>query len=144
MEDYTIYTRKTKYYETDKMGIVHHSNYIRWLEECRIDFLSQIGLDYRKMEEEGLLIPVLSSYCEYIVQVKFDDTVQIIPLVESFSGLKFEVSYEILSESGDILHSIGKTRHCFLNAEFKPVRLKKDYPYIYEELMKWVGQKVNR
>ena len=46
-----LYEHKVQYYETDKMGIVHHSNYIRWMEEARIDFLSQIGWDYKKLEE---------------------------------------------------------------------------------------------
>ena len=47
------YIHKVNYYETDKMGITHHSNYIRWMEEARIDFLEQIGFSYDKLEKEG-------------------------------------------------------------------------------------------
>ena len=48
-----LYHHKVQYYETDKMGIVHHSNYIRWMEEARIDFLGQIGWNYKKLEDMG-------------------------------------------------------------------------------------------
>ncbi len=139
MNEIKVFTRKINYYETDKMGVVHHSNYIRLFEEARIDFLSQAGLDYSKMEDSGLLIPVLTAQCEYRQSVKFADVVKIIPKIEVFTGLKFEVSYKVLSEDGNILHSIGRTSHCFLDSEFKPVRLKKDYPDIYNGLNKWVG-----
>ncbi len=139
MNKIKAFTRKINYYETDKMGVVHHSNYIRLFEEARIDFLSQAGLDYSKMEETGLLIPVLSAECEYRQSVKFADVVRIIPKIEVFTGLKFEVSYKVLSEDGSILHSTGRTSHCFLDSEFKPVRLKKDYPEIYNGLNEWVG-----
>ncbi|MFQ7173111.1 MAG: acyl-CoA thioesterase [Thomasclavelia ramosa] len=54
------YLHNAKYYETDRMGIIHHSNYIRWFEEARIDYMNQIGLTYKKMEEEGIISPVLS------------------------------------------------------------------------------------
>ena len=43
------YIHKVQYYETDKMGITHHSNYIRWMEEARVDFMEQIGWGYDKM-----------------------------------------------------------------------------------------------
>ena len=51
------YEHKVQYYETDKMGIVHHSNYIRWMEEARIDFLDQIGWNYKVMEDNGIISP---------------------------------------------------------------------------------------
>ena len=54
------YIHKVQYYETDKMGITHHSNYVRWMEEARIEFLDQIGWSYVRMEEEGIISPVLA------------------------------------------------------------------------------------
>ena len=58
------YSREVFYYETDQMGIVHHSNYVRWLEEARIDFMKQIGISYAAMEEMGILIPMFRRICE--------------------------------------------------------------------------------
>ena len=73
----TQYRHQAKYYETDQMGIIHHSNYIRWMEEARIDLMDEIGFSYRKMEEIGIISPVLSVQCEYKNRVHFDDTVLI-------------------------------------------------------------------
>ena len=67
------YQHHAKYYETDQMGIIHHSNYIRWFEEARIDFMNQIGLTYKTMEEEGIISPVLEINCKYLKMMYFDD-----------------------------------------------------------------------
>ena len=58
-----IYRRKALYYETDQMKIVHHSNYIRWFEEVRTEYLESRGFPYAKMDELGVMIPVLSVDC---------------------------------------------------------------------------------
>lgn len=126
------FIRRINYYETDKMQVVHHSNYIRFLEECRMDFMRQVGLDYDKMEASGLMIPVLSVSCEYLSPARFGDTICIIPKIESFHGVKFRVSYEIYSEDRTVLHNKATSEHCFVNFDFKPVRLKRDYAEIYE------------
>lgn len=57
------YLRKVRYHETDKMGITHHSNYIKWMEEARIDWLEQIGHSYAKLEEQGIISPVIGVEC---------------------------------------------------------------------------------
>lgn len=59
------YEHHAKYYETDQMGIIHHSNYIKWMEEARMDLMEQIGLSYKQMEEMEIISPVLSVSCEY-------------------------------------------------------------------------------
>ena len=64
------YRHQAQYYETDQMGIVHHSNYIRWMEEARIDFMKQAGLSYRKMEALEIIIPVLEVQCVYHSMVR--------------------------------------------------------------------------
>ena len=66
-----IYRHKTQYYETDQMGIVHHSNYIRWFEEARTDFLEKLGMGYDRMEAEVIISPVLSVSCEYKTMTYF-------------------------------------------------------------------------
>ena len=59
------YELRAQYYETDQMGIIHHSNYIRWFESARIWYMHQVGADYREMEEMGILSPVLEVSCTY-------------------------------------------------------------------------------
>lgn len=140
MEKYQVFKRKINYYETDKMQVVHHSNYIRFLEECRIDFFEQIGLDYDEMEKKGIMVPVLSVACDYQSPAKFGDTICIIPKITHFRGLKFEVSYRIYSEDFLVLHNEAVTTHCFVDSDFKPVRLKRDYPEIYEGMQALVDK----
>lgn len=83
------YMHTVQYYETDAMRIVHHSNYIRWMEEVRLDYLDKLGLAYGGMEEEGVIIPVLSASCEYRAATRYGETVKIIAEMEKFDGLRF-------------------------------------------------------
>ena len=65
------YRHTVQYYETDRMGITHHSNYIRWMEEARIDFLERIGWGYDKLEREGIVSPVTALDCKYKASTTF-------------------------------------------------------------------------
>lgn len=130
------YLHVVQYYETDQMKIVHHSNYIRWFEEARIDYLNQVGLTYHKLEEMGIISPVLEVQCQYLSMTKFGDTVKIIPAIESFTGVKFEVSYQIVdSETGE-LRAQGRSKHCFIDENGKPMHLKRAHPNVYNQFLK--------
>lgn len=131
------YLHTVNYYETDKMGITHHSNYIRWMEEARIDFLSQIGWDYARLEEMGIISPVLSVSCDYKKTTTFPDKISISVAVKEFKGVKLHLSYEMRNENGDIVCT-GTTSHAFLNAEGRPIRMNQEYPQLYEALRELV------
>ena len=124
------YIHKVKYYETDKMGITHHSNYIRWMEEARVDYLDQIGLGYKKMEEDGIISPVIGVECDYKVSTTFDDRVEIDVKVEEFKGVKLIIGYVMTNIDTNEVVLIGRTKHCFLDKDSKPIILKKSYPEI--------------
>lgn len=128
------YERKVFYYETDRMGIVHHSNYIRWMEEARLDFLKQIGLPYDVMEQEGIISPVLGVSTEYKKPFQFGESFRVELHLVEFSGLKFTIEYEIYKRETDELCTIAESRHAFVDSRMMPVRLKKEYPKIYETL----------
>lgn len=122
------YIHKVKYYETDKMGITHHSNYIRWMEEARVDFLDQIEYGYAKLEEDGIISPVVGVECEYKKSTTFDDEVCIRPEIESFNGVKLVIRYTMTNNlTGDLVLK-GKSKHCFLSKEGRPVSLRKEFP----------------
>lgn len=130
------YERKPFYYETDQMGIVHHSNYIRWFEEVRIAYMSDRGYPYSRMESEGVMIPVLAVECRYKIPVKYDQPVIIRGGIELFDGLRLNVSYEITDKENGKLHVTGRSEHCFVNAEnFRPLRLNKTHPEMAEIFM---------
>ena len=82
----TVYEHTINYYETDRMGIVHHSNYIRFFEEARIDYLKKIGLDYKKVEDMGLIMPVLGVECKYIKPLHFGDKAIISSRLVKYNG----------------------------------------------------------
>ncbi len=136
---YQVFKREINYYETDKMQVVHHSNYIRYLEECRMDFMRQIGFDYAKMEQSGIMVPVLSVSCNYKNPARFGETICIVPKVERMHGVKYEMSYRIYSEDFSVLHNEAASSHCFVDLDFKPIRLKKEYPELYNRMTELAG-----
>ena len=127
------YIHTVQYYETDRMGITHHSNYIRWMEEARVDFLSQIGWDYARLEEMGIISPVINVNCDYKKTTTFSDKIAIKVLVKEFKGVKLFLSYEMKNEDGVIVCTASST-HAFLTKEGKPVRVQKEYPEFYKAL----------
>ena len=130
-----IYERKINYYETDKMGIVHHSNYIRFLEEARCAFLDKIGLPYSELENRGVMIPVLSVNCSYKYHVSFNDVIEIHTIIKDFTGVKLTIEYTAKDKCTGNTVLIAQTKHCFTDTSIKPINLKKHYTDMYEKFM---------
>lgn len=128
------YSRRINYYETDMMSIVHHSNYIRFFEEARCDFMEQIGCNVKKLEDKGVSVAVVDAYAKYIVPLKFDDKVYITTKLTKMSAAKMEFEYEIRFADTDILATTGKTSHCCVNRSNKPMPIKKADANLYETL----------
>lgn len=126
------YEHKVQYYETDKMGIVHHSNYIRWMEEARIDFLDQIGWNYKVMEDNGIISPVTSVESKYKCNTVFGDVISIEVGVEEFNGIRLKLYY--VMKKGDVVVNEATSEHCFLDTEGRIVNMKKVKPEFYETL----------
>lgn len=122
------YLHKVQYYETDKMGVTHHSNYIRWMEEARVAWLDEIGLNYAKLESMGILSPVTGVEGDYKNTTTFDDEVHITVTVREYSGVKLVVGYEMTC--GDKPVFIGKSSHCFLGADGKILRMQRAFPEV--------------
>ena len=131
-----IFERKINYYETDRMGVVHHSNYIRFMEEARCKWLEDIGMPFEVLEENGITIPVLGVSCEYKNHVTFGDTIIIDLTVKEYNSVRMTVEYNITDKKTGKVVLIGKTKHCFTNMELKPINLKKIYKQGYDVLIK--------
>ncbi len=123
-EEY-FYERTVNYYETDKMGVVHHSNYIRFLEEARCYWLEAIDMPYELLEKEGVNIPVIGVNCTYKNHVTFGDTILIIPYVKDYSGVRMTVGYNVINKSNNQTVIIAETKHCFTDKNLRPINLKK-------------------
>lgn len=138
------YEHKVQYYETDQMGIVHHSNYIRWFEEARSYVLDELGFGYEKMEESGVISPVLSVDARYRTMTRYGDVVQIDTCITEYNGIKMSLSYTISDRETGEVRCVGKSSHCFLNRDGKPVSLKRSFPDIhtvFEKALKEQSQK---
>ena len=125
------YRHTAQYYETDRMGIIHHSNYIRWMEEARIDFLRQQGVRYSELEASGLVSPTFEFKCQYKRMVRFEDVVAIEVSVVKYTGVKLILSYRMTNETSGELCAEGETTSCFMNSEGKLISLKKEYPGLH-------------
>lgn len=131
-----IYERKINYYETDAMQIVHHSNYIRYMEESRTYSLAKVGLPYSEMERQGVLIPVLGVNCQYKHPARYEDTILIDVKVKEYTGVKIIMEYEIRNKETEELILVGETKHCFTDSNLKPISLKKARPDMHEIMVK--------
>lgn len=134
------YIHKVQYYETDKMGVTHHSNYIRWMEEARIDFLDSIGYSYAKLEADGIISPVIGIDCKYKRSTSFNDTVEIEVGIEEFKGVRLVIAYKMTNLKTGELAAEGHSEHCFTDAEGRPLILKRRFPEFDEVLKELAGK----
>ena len=126
------YTHKVNYYETDKMAITHHSNYIRFMEEARVDFLEQIGFPFDRIEAEGIISPVIRIEYSYRKTTTFADVISIEVRVEKLTPVKLTLGYT-LTFNGEVC-GLGKSGHCFLSTEGRPIIVEKEKPEFFKAL----------
>ena len=124
-----MYTHLVQYYETDKMGVTHHSNYIRWMEEARVSFLEESGWSFSRLEEEGLVSPVISLRCDYRRPTTFSDSVDIEVGVKEIKGIRIVLSYTMRRES-DIVCEAEST-HCFMRKDGHVMRIEREMPEFF-------------
>lgn len=127
-------TIRVRYAETDQMGIVYHSNYIIWFEIGRTDWFRQIGQDYKSLEEKNILLPVIGVNCQYRKSALYDDLVIIRTYLKELKGVRLTFHYEILRKEGRELLAEGESQHAFVDKDQRPVRLKKEFPELWDIL----------
>ena len=121
-----------RYYETDQMGFVHHSNYLRYFELARIEWISSLGLSYQKMEERGYLMPVIKANIDFKRPLTFGKSFRIKIESNKMPKVKFELTYEVLLEENEIIAK-GSTVLAFLSSHnLKPIRC----PDFFSDLFK--------
>lgn len=128
-----------QYYETDQMKVVHHSNYIRWFEEARIDVFEQIGLGYKHMEEMGIISPVVSVQAQYKTMARFYDVVDIEVKFVKYTGIRLYIEYIVRDRESGEVRCTGKSEHCFIDESGKIISLKRSYPEIHETMMQYIS-----
>ena len=120
--------KKVQYYETDMMGITHHANYIRWMEEARTHFLERIGFPYDALEKRGFLSPVRALSCKYLRPCTFGDEIRIAIAVAAFNGVVLTFSYDMRNAATGEQVCEAASEHVFVKKDGGIVRLKRDLP----------------
>ena len=122
-----------RYYETDQMGIVHHSNYIRYFECGRTDMLRKLGLPIEKIEEAGVMLPVVSVVSRYKVPARLGDTLRVVSVIDKLPMAKLVIRNEIYNPAG-LLVCEGEVVLGFIDsANRRPVRCPKALIEIFEK-----------
>ena len=135
-----IYERKINYYETDRMGVVHHSNYIRYLEEARTEWLEALDMPFDLLEKNKITIPALGVNCTYKHHVTFGDIILIHTYAKEYTGVKMTIGYEITDKKTGNVVLIGETKHCFTDNSLKPISLKKYAPEFHNKFSKLLDE----
>ncbi len=89
----TLY--RVKFFDTDTMGVVHHSNYIRWFETGRVEFLRQLDITLTELMNDGILFPIVEVGAKFHAPAKFDDELEIVTTAEALTRAKMKFSYVI-------------------------------------------------
>ena len=108
MKSHTSYV-KVRYAETDQMGVVYHGNYAQYLEIARIEWLAALGISYKKMEEEGVMLPVYELNLRFKKSAKFDDVLRIETKLSKIPGVRIEFTYEIYNQHEELLTEASTT-----------------------------------
>ncbi|MCD8006342.1 MAG: acyl-CoA thioesterase [Oscillospiraceae bacterium] len=131
------YLRKARYYETDQMGVVHHANYIHWMEEARIEMMNEMGFGYKAVEENGIVSPVVSLTIDYKNSVQYDDMVEVRVSVKRYTGVSMIISYEMFDRNTQKICATAESKHGFIMGG-KIVSVKRELPELDEAIREYI------
>lgn len=123
---------RVRYEETDRMGIVYHSNYIVWFDMGRTEFLRALGYAYSDLEKEGVWLPIIEVGCTYKNPAKYDEEVTVETHIEELTRVKIRFGYKVYR--GEELLVEGFTVQAFTTDKLKPIGLNRVRPDIYKML----------
>lgn len=122
-----------RYYETDQMGIVHHSNYVRYFECGRTDMLKKLGLPIEQIELTGVMLPVVAVECRYKVPARLGDTLRIVSIIDKVPMAKLVIRNEIYNPAGQLVCEGSVTLGFIDSVSRRPVRCPESLTRIFEE-----------
>ena len=126
----TLY--RVKFFDTDVMGVVHHSNYIRWFETGRVEFLRKLGIDLNEMMDDGILFPIVEVGAKFHAPARFDDELEIETTAEALTKAKMKFNYVVRRRGVEKILAEGTSTNVFTN-DGKICRLPDKY---FERLAK--------
>ncbi len=121
--------------DTDGMGIVYHTNYIKWFEIGRNEYLRQIGFPYSVLEKDKFWLPVASVECFFKMPAYYDDVLEISSWIGALKAATVVINYEIHRKATGELLVTGHTKHAITDDKLKPVRFKTYRPDLYKRIV---------
>lgn len=118
---------KVRFVETDLMGVVHHSNYLRWFEMARVEYLRSAGINLLELMKDGILFPITKVECKYMASAYFDDWLLIDIVMVSYNKAKMEFAYQVRNENNGKILNEGFTQNLFTNEKGQVTRLPESY-----------------
>ena len=122
---------KVRFVETDAMGVAHHSNYFRWFEMGRVEFLKQNNISLNDLIVRGIVFPITDVECKYKHSAKFYDWILIKTEAESITPVKMIFNYQVIREADGVLLAQGRTQNVFTTKDGKITKLPQD---IYQKI----------
>lgn len=107
---------RVRYGETDKMGYLYHGYYALLYEQARVDAMRNIGVVYKKMEDDGVLMPVAELRCKYIRPAYYDELLTVKASIRKIPAMRVHMDYEIYNEKNELLN-VGETTLAFIDSE---------------------------
>lgn len=120
------HTVRVRYAETDQAGMAHHSAFLPWFEEGRVELLRSLGKPYQEFEAEGLHFPVREAFCRYWLPARFDAVLLVSTVIEKVGGASIRFGYRITRESDASLIAEGYTLHACVDNRGKVKRLPSE------------------
>lgn len=138
------YSRRVKYYETDRMGVVHHSNYLRILEDARMEWLRENLISYDELEKSGVIIPAVSATGNFLSYLHYDEPFKVIINLIELKGVKMTFQYEVININNNITCYTGTSSHFFaMDGSYKPyTKFRREYPDLYKKICILVTDKI--
>ena len=124
-----------RYYETDQMGIVHHSNYIRYFECGRMAMLDEVGLPMHKIEETGIMLPIISVECRYKYPARLGDRLKIVTWFNELPRARFTVMSEVYNQDGQLLVEGSVSMGFIDSATRRPIRCPKTLSDLFAQYL---------
>jgi len=133
---------RVRYAETDQMGVVYHANYLVWFEIGRVEYIRQMGLDYRAMEnEENAMIAVVEATARYKAPARYDDELIVRTTLAGVRGSIVRFRYAVVRADDELLLCEGETVHLVVDRDMKRRELPERYAKQFHSLLHGVGAK---
>jgi acyl-CoA thioester hydrolase len=134
---------RVRYAETDQMGVAYHANFFVWFEVGRVEFLRQLGFQYKDMEQlDGCFIAVVDGRCRYKAPARYDDELLVSTHLKNVRGSVIHFGYSVARASDGALLAEGETTHIVTDAQMQRRALPEKYARAFEAAMQ--GRAVSR